>query len=195
MLLLWWCPAGVQRTLGTLPRSRRRRSSSSGWWAAASTWSARAGPDSDWCVCVKHNDGLMTHRQVFSAVGFSRDLSHTYTHTRTHTPTRNYFTDGPQHWNGRSLVISHNLLNNTHIHFTIIFDVVFVNQEKSFREGLFTRKSLSYLLVYLRMFHEWDSCEELQALWPAVTSREHPLLIISLHWIPEFIHPFLMVSQ
>jgi len=45
---------------------------------------------------------------------------------------------------------------NTHTHFTITSDVyeVFVNQEKSFREGLFTRKSLSYLLADLRMFHE-----------------------------------------
>jgi hypothetical protein len=45
---------------------------------------------------------------------------------------------------------------NTHTHFTITSEIyeVFVNQEKSFREGLFTRKSITYLLVYLRMFHE-----------------------------------------
>jgi len=60
-----------------------------------------------------------------------------------------------------------NLLTHT---FTITSDVyeVFVNQEKSFREGLFRRKSLSYLLVYLRMFHEWDPL----GVW-----------IIKLYWI------------
>jgi len=47
---------------------------------------------------------------------------------------------------------------NTHTWFTITSDIyeVFMNQEKSFQEVLFTHKSLSYLLVYLQMFHEWD---------------------------------------
>jgi len=40
---------------------------------------------------------------------------------------------------------------NTHTWFTITSDIyeVFMNQEKSFQEVLFTHKSLSYLLVYL----------------------------------------------
>jgi len=41
---------------------------------------------------------------------------------------------------------------HTHTHTSDVYDA-FVNQDKSFREGLFTRKSLS---LVLRMFHDHE---------------------------------------
>jgi len=61
-----------------------------------------------------------------------------------------------------------------------VYDV-FVNHEKSFREGLSTRKSLSYLHSHIYIFMNETHCEELQALRPTVTSRAYTLLIISEH--------------
>lgn len=74
--LLWWCPAGVRRTLNKPRRSLQRRSSSADWWAAAASTSFRL---------------IITHTNTLTEA--SCDLSHTNTPGAL-SPTHNQFGGG-----------------------------------------------------------------------------------------------------
>jgi len=52
------------------------------------------------------------------------------------------------HWNS----LTHTHISLSHLTFMKYLWI----RRRVFREGFFRRKSLTYLLVYLRMFHEWD---------------------------------------